>query len=138
MKNQLKMKKTHQIKGKSTKIATNFRINKPNSKNIKIDISPFKTGKYEILPAWRSERTNPIQSQCKPKQSQFWPIIRPGKPKTKPNKANSNHALSAHVLSSTEGVEWANFVLVALAEELVYSIGDYYDNYYSLSFRLTK
>jgi hypothetical protein len=67
---QLKMKKTHLIKGKSTKITAAFIQNKPNLKNIKIGVSPFETSKCEILSAWRGENqtqskpnSNPIQSQ---------------------------------------------------------------------------
>jgi len=51
------------IKGKSTKIAAAFMQNKANFKNIKIGISSFETSKYEILPALRGEKTNPIQTQ---------------------------------------------------------------------------
>ncbi len=47
--------------------------NKPNSKNIKIGVSSFKTSKYEISPAWRGEKTNPI----KPNQSQNKPNSNP-------------------------------------------------------------
>jgi len=46
---------------KSTKIAAAFIQNKPNFKNIKIGVSSFETSKYEILPAWRVEKTNPIK-----------------------------------------------------------------------------
>ena len=47
-----------------------FSENKPNFKNIKIGVSSFETSKYEILPAWRGEKTNPIKPNSKPKQTQ--------------------------------------------------------------------
>jgi hypothetical protein len=59
-----------------------FMQNKPNFKNIKIGVSPFETSKYQILSAWRGEKTNPIQTQLKPKQSQYKP---------NPRKAKNEH-----------------------------------------------
>ncbi len=61
-KKQLNNEKNRQIRGKSTKIAAAFMQNKANSKNIKISVSSFETGKYEILTAWRSKN----QTQSKP------------------------------------------------------------------------
>jgi len=79
----LKNEKGCSFKGKSTIIAAVFMQNKPNLKNIKIGVSPFETSKYEILPAWRGEKTNPIQTQfkanSKPIQSQFKPNRRKAK-----------------------------------------------------------
>jgi len=67
----LNNKKGCLIKGKSAKIAAAFIQNKANFKNIKISVISFETSKYEILPAWRGEKTNPIQTQTKPIQTQF-------------------------------------------------------------------
>ncbi|MCP4261607.1 MAG: hypothetical protein GY774_29505 [Planctomycetes bacterium] len=71
---------------KSRESSTNqhfFMSNKPNVKDAKMNISSYITSKYEILSAWRGVKTNPIQTQFKPKQSQFWANI-------KGDKANSN------------------------------------------------
>jgi len=55
--------------------------NKPNFGNDKMNINSFATSKYEILSALRVQKTNPIQTQLKPKQSQF----KANKAKNKPN-----------------------------------------------------
>ena len=59
---------------------SSFLTNKANFRNTEIGISSYITSKYEISPAWRSEKTNPIQTQFKPNfrpisrvQSQFKP-----------------------------------------------------------------
>jgi len=62
----LNNEKSYKIRGKIAKNRSTFRKNKPNFKNIKINVSFFETSKYEILPAWRGEKTNPIQTQFKP------------------------------------------------------------------------
>ena len=51
---------------KSTKIAAAFIQNKPNFINSEIGVSSFETSIYEILTAWRGEKTNPIQTQYEP------------------------------------------------------------------------
>jgi len=53
------------------KNTTVFMQNKPNLKNIKITVSSFKTSKYEILPAWRGKKTNPIKANSNPKRTQL-------------------------------------------------------------------
>jgi len=80
MKNQLNNQKDQLIKGKSTKIAPAFIQNKPNVKNIKISISPFKKRKYKILSAWRSEN----QTQFKPNSN---PMLK--RPKMNANICNT-------------------------------------------------
>ena len=60
--------------------------NKANFRNDKIDINSFAISKYEILSAWWGQKTNPIQTQLKPKQTQF-------KANKAKNKANSNPIL---------------------------------------------
>jgi hypothetical protein len=62
LKSQVNNEKNRQIKGKITKSSITFNENKPNLKNIKIGLSPFKTTKYGNLPAWRSKK----QTQSKP------------------------------------------------------------------------
>ncbi len=71
MNSQLNSKKVRLFKGKITKSSITFSENKPNFKNIKIGVSSFKTSKYEISTAWRSQKqtqykpnTNPIQTHC--------------------------------------------------------------------------
>jgi len=54
------------IKGKSTKSSVTFRKNKANFKNIKIGASSLQTNKYETLPAWRGEKTNPNKANSNP------------------------------------------------------------------------
>ncbi len=87
MKNQLNNIKVLIFKGKITKSFITFSENKPNSINIKIGVSPFKTSKCEILSAGSGKKqtqlfildvsllaflsgvkpnTNPIQTQYKP------------------------------------------------------------------------
>ena len=48
--------------------------NKPNYGNSKMNITLDMTSKYEILSAGSDQKTNPIQTQLKPKQTQFKPI----------------------------------------------------------------
>jgi len=60
--------------------------NKPNFGNDKMNINTFITMSYTILGTWRGGKTNPIQTQFKPNQSQFWPIKRPGKANSKPKQ----------------------------------------------------
>ena len=76
---QLKMKKTHLNKGKITKSCITFCDNKPNFINPEVGVSSFETGKYEILHAWRSKKSNPIQTQFKPIQTQFKPNAKKAK-----------------------------------------------------------
>ncbi len=66
----LNNKKGWLIKAKSAKIAADFMQNKANYKYIKIGVSSFKTSKYEILPARRGEKTNPIKPNTNPIQTQ--------------------------------------------------------------------
>ena len=58
----LKVKKTHPIRGNIAKFAPAFILNKPNFKNIKIDVRSFDISKYDNLPAWRINK----QTQFKP------------------------------------------------------------------------
>jgi hypothetical protein len=55
-----------------------FMQNKPNSKLVNNNINSFVTSKYGQMDNWlfrkQSQKTNPIQSQFKPKQTQFNPI----------------------------------------------------------------
>jgi len=69
--------------------------NKPNFKNIKFGVSSFETSKYEILTAWRGEKTNPIQSQFKPNQSQFWANFKGEQSQTKPIQTQFQKPISA-------------------------------------------
>ena len=66
MKNKLNNQKNRQIRGKIIKSSMTFNKNKPNSKNIKIGVSPFKTGKYEILPAWRGKKQTQFKANSNP------------------------------------------------------------------------
>ncbi|MCP4259312.1 MAG: hypothetical protein GY774_17650, partial [Planctomycetes bacterium] len=61
-----------------------FLTNKANFRNAEIAISSYITTKYNIFPAWRGVKTNPIQSQFKAKQSQFWTKNEGVKAKTNP------------------------------------------------------
>jgi len=74
-KKQLNNQKVCLFKRKTAKSSTTFRRNKPNFKNIKIGVSSFETSKYEISPACRGEKTNPIKPNTKPIQSQFKPNL---------------------------------------------------------------
>ena len=65
-----------------------FTQNKANFRDAKMNITIFLTMRYVNLDTWRVGKTNPIQTQNKPKQSQFWPIITPGKAKQTQNKPN--------------------------------------------------
>ena len=58
-----------------------FLTNKPNFQADKMNVRSFITEDYEENEGRSYEKTNPIQSQ-------FWPIIRPGKPKQTQNKPN--------------------------------------------------
>ena len=66
MKNKLNNQKNRQIRGKIIKSSMTFNKNKPNSKNIKIGVSPFKTGKCEILPAWRGKNQTQFKANSNP------------------------------------------------------------------------
>jgi len=68
---QLNNKKGNLFNEKITKIAAAFIQNKANFKSIKIGVSSFHTSKYEILPAWRGEKTNPIKPNSNPIQTQL-------------------------------------------------------------------
>jgi len=104
-KKQLKNEKNRQIKEKITKSYSTFCENKPNSKTIKIAISPFKASRYEILPAWRSKKqtqfkpnTNPIHERPKFALSSFMTskyehLCRRRVTKTNPNKAKNKFIL---------------------------------------------
>ena len=50
--------------------------NKPNFPDIPMNVSDAITMIYEIFPTCRAQKTNPIQTQLKPKQSQFKPNCR--------------------------------------------------------------
>ena len=66
---QLKMKKTHLIKGKSTKIAKNpttFRKNKPNSPIVQTDVTSCTTMNYTIFASLTKVKNKPNQTQFKP------------------------------------------------------------------------
>ncbi len=52
-----------------------FLTNKPNVKYMKFSLSSLITSKYVICGHLVIQKTNPIQTQYKPKQSQYWPII---------------------------------------------------------------
>ena len=110
---QLKMKKTHLIKGKFAKSPTTFRKNKANFKNIKIGVNSFKISKCENLPAWRSKKqtqfkpkANPIPERPKMNTNIYYTLGYNNKtfflaPKTKPNKAkvaNNQSSLSDNQL----------------------------------------
>ena len=45
--------------------------NKPNFRNDKMSANSFMTSIYEDLSRWLGKKTNPIQTQLKPIQSQF-------------------------------------------------------------------
>jgi len=62
--------------------------NKANFRNDKMNITLDMTSKYEILEAWRGQKTKPIQTQLKPKQTQFKANKAKNKPNSNPNKAN--------------------------------------------------
>ena len=55
--------------------------NKPNFTNPEIDLSSLITSKYEKIGFSGKVKTNPIQTQFKAKQTQFWPKNQGGKPK---------------------------------------------------------
>ncbi|MCP4263950.1 MAG: hypothetical protein GY774_41555 [Planctomycetes bacterium] len=44
------------------------------------------------------EKTKPIQTQFKPKQSQFWANIKAGKAKTNPIKANNQSSIINNIV----------------------------------------
>ena len=66
---QLKMKKTHLIKGKSTKTTKNpttFRKNKPNSTNVQMNLSYLSTMNYPVFASLTKVKNKPNQTQYKP------------------------------------------------------------------------
>jgi len=71
LKSQLNNQKIRLFNEKIAKCSVTFRKNKPNFKNIKIGVNSFETSKYEILTAWRGEKTNPIKPNSNPIQTQF-------------------------------------------------------------------
>jgi hypothetical protein len=78
---------------KGVGIITYFQIhsiltNKAKVKYAKININSMITMRYEKMDIWLLGKTNPIQSQYKPKQTQLKPISMPIKANTNPNKAN--------------------------------------------------
>ncbi|MCP4256667.1 MAG: hypothetical protein GY774_03965 [Planctomycetes bacterium] len=62
--------------------------------------NPYNTSKYEILSRWRVVKTKPIQTQYKPKQSQFWVNIKGGKAKQTQFKPNNQSSL---IINHLEG-----------------------------------
>ena len=66
-----------------------FMQNKANFRNDKMNITFDMTSNYKILSCQRGQKTNPIQTQFKPNQSQFWAKIKGAKPKQSQFKANS-------------------------------------------------
>jgi len=62
----LNNEKSYKIRGKIAKNRSTFRKNKPNFKNIKINVSFFETSKYEILPAWRGEKKTQYRPNSNP------------------------------------------------------------------------
>jgi hypothetical protein len=100
LKSLVKNEKSRHSRGKITKNTANLIQNKPNLKNTNISVSSFKTSKYEILPAWRSEKqtrykanSNPICGMAKfvlsslmtSKYVKSEVLAEKNKPKTKPN-----------------------------------------------------
>jgi len=74
---------------KGVLIITYFQIhsiltNKPNFRNAKMNITIDMTSSCGILPSGSGQKTNPIQTQLKPKQTQFNPIQTQNKPNSKP------------------------------------------------------
>ncbi len=107
LKSRVNSQKTYPIRGKIAKFAPAFIQNKPNFKNIKIGVSSFETGKYEILTARRGKKqtqfkpnTNPIHKRPKMNANICNTKIYGNKtfflaPKTKPNKPKvANNQLS--------------------------------------------
>jgi hypothetical protein len=64
--------------------------NKPNFESNKIVLSSLTASKYEKIEFGEKAKTNPIQSQYKPKQTQFWPKNQADKANSKPNKTNNS------------------------------------------------
>jgi hypothetical protein len=60
--------------------------NKPNFENDKMNITLDMTSIYEILSAGSGQKTNPIQTQFKPKQTQLKPIQSQFKPNCQKGK----------------------------------------------------
>ena len=78
-KKQLNNEKSRSFKGKITKSYITFSENKPNSPNVQMNASLLITMNYAIF-------TSLTKVKNKPKQTQFWPIIRPIKAKQSQNK----------------------------------------------------
>jgi hypothetical protein len=77
MNNQLNNEKSRLFKGKTTKSATTFMQNKPNSPIVQTDVTSFITMNYPILTSLTKVKNKPKQTQLKPKQSQFKPNFYP-------------------------------------------------------------
>ena len=72
--------------------------NKPNFRNAKMNITLDMISNYKILSAGSGQKTNPIQSQFKPNQSQFWAKIKGGKAKTNPIQTQFTTLKGANLL----------------------------------------
>jgi hypothetical protein len=81
-----------------------FMQNKANFQKAIINVNSYMKSKYEKSDTCWIEKTKPIQSQNKPKQSQFWPITRPGKAKTNPIQSQFRTILAALTIICTTAI----------------------------------
>jgi len=82
-----------------------FMQNKANFHKTEMSANLFTTKDYEKNADFRHGKTKPIQTQFKAKQSQFKPIIRPGKAKTNPIQTQFQNTKIVRIMTGNNSTD---------------------------------